>query len=125
MVVEGDGWKPDKFILKKGVPVHWIINGKEVLSCNGGIQVPKYNLEFKINPGEQIIEFTPTESGVIPWSCWMGMIKGTFIVKENIDLTNPQEVKKELDSVQTPEGGSCGGSSGGCGCGCGGGGCGG
>jgi sulfite exporter TauE/SafE/copper chaperone CopZ len=126
MVVEDDGWKPDKFILKKGVPVHWIINGKEVLSCNGGIQVPKYNLEFKINPGEQIIEFTPTESGVIPWSCWMGMIKGTFIVKEDIDLTSTEEVEKELDAVPTPEGGSCGGSSGGsCGCGCGGGGCGG
>lgn len=118
MVVENDGWKPDKFILKKGVPVHWVINGKEVLSCNGGIQVPKYDLEFKINPGEQTIKFTPTDSGVIPWSCWMGMIKGTFIVKDDINFANQEEVKKELDSVQVPKGGSCGGSSGG-GCGCG------
>ena len=124
MDVENNGWAPDKFILKKGVPVHWVINGKEVLSCNGGIQVPKYNLKFQIQQGEQTIKFTPTESGVIPWSCWMGMIKGTFIVKDDINFNNPQEVEKELDVVPTPEGGSCGGSSGGgCGCGCGSGGC--
>jgi len=35
--------------------------------------------------GENTIEFTPTEAGTIPWSCLMGMIQGSFIVKDNID----------------------------------------
>ncbi len=119
MDVLSSGWSPNKFVLKKGVPVKWIITGKEMTNCNKAIQVPKLGLEFDIKKGEQVIEFTPTKEGIIPWSCWMGMLKGTFIVKENIDLTNQQEVKKELDSVQVPKGGSCGGGSGG-GCGCGG-----
>ena len=110
------GWEPNKFVLKKGVPVRWTINGKEINSCNNAIQIPKLGLKFDIKPGEQIIEFTPTQEGVIPWSCWMGMIQGTFIIKENVDLSNTAAIQKELNSVTVPKGGSCGGS-GGCGCG--------
>jgi hypothetical protein len=133
MTVDRSGFTPNKFVLKKGVPVKWIIDGKELNGCNKGIQVPAYDLKFDIKPGEQIIEFTPTESGTIRWSCWMGMIPGTFIIKDNIDLTNTAAVNKALDSAPTQTGGSCsmganGGSCGsptcgaatGSGCGCGG-----
>lgn len=105
------GWEPDKFILKKDVPVKWIINGKEINGCNNAIQVPKLGLNFDIRKGEQVIEFTPTEEGTIRWSCWMGMIPGTFIVKE--DTSNAAEIQQELANV-VQTGGSCGG---GCGCG--------
>lgn len=127
MEVNRYGWEPDKFVLKKGVPVKWIINGKEINGCNNAIQVPKYGLNFDIKRGEQIIEFTPTKEGIIRWSCWMGMIPGTFIVKDDIDLNNQDEIQKELDAVPEQQRGSCGGScgnptcgaasGGGCGCG--------
>ncbi len=110
------GWKPDKFVLKKGVPVKWIIEGKEINGCNNAIQVPQLGLKFDIKKGTQTIEFTPQEEGVIPFSCWMGMIPGVFIVKDDIDIDNPQEILKELEEVEVPQGGSCGGG-GGCGCG--------
>jgi uncharacterized protein len=129
MEVNRYGWEPDKFVLKKDVPVKWIIDGKEINGCNNAIQVPKFDLEFDIKPGEQIIEFTPDEEGVISWSCWMGMIPGAFIVKEDIDLDNAGAIQKELESVPEQKAGSCGGSCGsptcggstGGGCGCGGG----
>ena len=117
MEVNRYGWKPDKFVLKKGVPVRWVIDGKEINGCNNAIQVPKLGLNFDIKRGEQIIEFTPTKEGTIPWSCWMGMIPGTFIVKDNIDINNPAEVQKELDNVPKTKAGSCGGSCGGSTCG--------
>ncbi|MBU2634062.1 MAG: sulfite exporter TauE/SafE family protein [Nanoarchaeota archaeon] len=117
MEVDRYGWTPDKFVLKKDVPVKWIINGKEINGCNNAIQVPKLGLKFDIKKGEQIIEFTPTEEGVISWSCWMGMIPGTFIVKEDVDLNNNEEIQQELDAIPKQQGGSCGGSGGGCGCG--------
>jgi len=107
------GWSPDKFVLQKGIPVKWIIDGKEINGCNNAIQVPKYNLNFKVTPGEQTIEFTPTTTGVISWSCWMGMIPGTFVVVD--DLTNLDSNK--INDIQVPQGGSCGASGGGCGCG--------
>ena len=117
MDVTRKGWEPNKFVLQKGVPVRWVINGKELNGCNNAIQVPKLGLKFDIKQGEQTIEFTPNEEGVISWSCWMGMIQGTFVVKENIDLSDTAEVQKELNAVNVPKGGSCGGSGGGCGCG--------
>jgi sulfite exporter TauE/SafE/copper chaperone CopZ len=122
MTVDSRGFTPNKFVLKKGVPVHWIIDGKQLTNCNRAIQVPAYGLKFDVKQGEQTIEFTPAEVGTIRWSCWMGMIQGTFIVEDNIDLNNTAAVQQELNSVATTTGGGCGGGSGGgCGCGCGGG----
>ena len=83
MDVLRSGFSPNKFTLRKGIPVHWIIKGKELNECNKAIVVPQYNLKFDLHPGEQTIEFTPTEIGVVPWSCWMGMIPGTFVVVDN------------------------------------------
>lgn len=119
MDVLASGWNPDTFTLQKNVPVRWIIDGKEITGCNNAIQVPAYGLEFDIRPGEQVIEFTPTETGTVSWSCWMGMIPGTFIVTDD-GTAAPEQV-----AAATPKttgscggGGSCGGSCGG-GCGCG------
>ena len=115
MDVLASGWNPNKFILKKDIPVKWVIDGKEINGCNNAIQVPKLGLNFKIKPGIQTIEFTPTEEGTIPFSCWMGMKQGQFIVKDNVDLTDKESIQKELSAVQVPKGSSCG--AGGCGCG--------
>ena len=116
MEVNRYGWSPDRFVLKTWVPVRWIIDGKEINGCNNAIQVPKLGLKFDIKPGEQVIEFTPEQEGTIPFSCWMGMIPGVFIVKDDLDASNPVEVQKELDSVAL-EAGSCGGSCGSSTCG--------
>ena len=81
MEVNRYGFVPSTFVLKKGVPVKWIINGKELTGCNNAIIVPSLSMDFKIKKGEQTIEFTPTQVGTIRWSCWMGMIRGSFFVK--------------------------------------------
>jgi hypothetical protein len=111
MDVTRSGWEPDEFVLQKDIPVRWVINGKEITGCNNAIQVPKLGLEFDIKKGEQVIEFTPTQEGVIPWSCWMGMIPGSFIVTD--DGTASQDQLKQASKVAS-SGGGCGG---GCGCG--------
>lgn len=111
MEVNRNGWTPDRFVLKKGVPVKWVIDGKQINGCNNAIQVPRYGLEFDIKPGEQIIEFTPDEAGTVRWSCWMGMIPGTFEVLDDIDLNNEEEIKRAVAKVPEPV------ASGSCGCG--------
>ncbi|MBT4175095.1 sulfite exporter TauE/SafE family protein [archaeon] len=110
MDVDG-GFIPNQFILQEDIPVKWIIDGIGITGCNNAIQVPEYDLYFDIVPGEQTIEFTPTETGTVSWSCWMGMIPGTFIVVEDLGTT---EVEATLNSAPAPTGGGCGG---GCGCG--------
>ena len=77
-----------------------------------------------IKKGKQTIEFTPTETGVISWSCWMGMIPGTFIVTEDGTATTSQIAEATTQTASA--GGSCGGGdtcgqAGSCGGGCGGG----
>src|SRR5208283_915194 len=52
MDVTASGWKPDKFTLEEGIPVKWVIDGKQITECNKAIQVPKLNLNFNITPGE-------------------------------------------------------------------------
>ncbi|GAB6067456.1 hypothetical protein JCM13664_07740 [Methylothermus subterraneus] len=78
MEAVASGYRPNRFVLKRGVPVKWIIEGKELTGCNRVILVPKLNLEIELKPGAQVVEFTPQETGSIPWSCWMGMLHGTF-----------------------------------------------
>ncbi|MFA6461440.1 MAG: sulfite exporter TauE/SafE family protein [Candidatus Woesearchaeota archaeon] len=114
MTVDNSGFTPNKFVLKKGVPVKWIITGAQLNSCNNKIQVPAYNLNFEVKPGEQTIEFTPDKVGTISWSCWMGMLRGAFVVTENVDA---QTVAQVANQVQVPKGASCGAGGGGCGCG--------
>ncbi len=82
MRVDAKGFEPNRFTVRKGIPVKWIINATELNPCTSGIVVPTLGLEFQIKLGEQTIEFTPQQEGVIPWSCWMGMIPGAFVVVE-------------------------------------------
>lgn len=81
MTVGSSGYTPDKIKIKLGVPVRWVINGKQLNGCNGTIIVPKLGIKKKLSQGENIIEFTPTEKGVLSFSCWMGMVRGQFIVE--------------------------------------------
>lgn len=74
------GYKPNRFTLTRGAPVKWVINATEITTCNNRIVAPSLHLEFDLKPGRQTIEFTPQEAGVIPWSCWMGMMRGAFEV---------------------------------------------
>jgi sulfite exporter TauE/SafE/copper chaperone CopZ len=129
MTVDGRGFTPNQFVLQKGVPVKWIIDGKQLNGCNNAIMVPALGLDFKLKPGEQTIEFTPTDVGTIKWSCWMGMLKGAFIVKDEVEDGDSESAQAEIQTeIQTTaksdeltsgltSGGSCGMGGGGCGCG--------
>ena len=110
-------FKPNEFKIKKGVPVRWDINGINVSGCSNEVVIPKLNIRKKINKGSNIVEFTPTEEGIIPFSCWMGMLNGRFIVtdeKGGFSEVSENEIEKELNQP-IPQG-TCGGGAGGCGC---------
>jgi sulfite exporter TauE/SafE len=67
-------------VLKKGVPVKWHIHNSEAQSCVSSVVVPKLGLDIPLKNGQQTIEFTPQQEGVITWSCNMGMTTGSFVV---------------------------------------------
>ena len=72
------GYDPDYFVVKKGIPVKWIINSENINTCASSIFMPKMNIRKYLEEGENVIEFTPTEEGTIKFSCSMGMYTGKF-----------------------------------------------
>ncbi|MDR0434641.1 MAG: sulfite exporter TauE/SafE family protein [Gracilibacteraceae bacterium] len=68
-------------------PVKWIIDAPQgsINGCNNRMIISEYGIEYKFQPGENIIEFTPAEAGLVRYSCWMGMIRGTINVLASED----------------------------------------
>ncbi len=69
-------------IVKKGVKVKWNLKATEenLNYCNNEITIPDLKIQKKLSPGNNIIEFTPVETGDIVYTCWMGMIKSRIKV---------------------------------------------
>ncbi len=97
MSVAAKGYHPDTFVLQKGVKVRWIINVLNLTNCNKEIIVKDYGLDIKLKNGENVVEFTPDRNGIIRWSCWMNMIKGSFIIVD--DPMNISEVENAMASM--------------------------
>ena len=82
MAVVSGGYVPNYFTVKKGIPVKWIIDGKNVFGCQGYFVVPSLNISKALNAGENLIEFIPKDSGFINFSCGMGMYRGRIEVTD-------------------------------------------
>lgn len=110
------GYSPNTFTIKKDIPVKWVVTSDNVNTCASTIVSSPLNIRKSLEFGENIIEFTPTATGVLKFSCSMGMYKGAFNVVNNDGsggTVNAQELQKQ--AAAPVGGGSCG--SGGCGCG--------
>ena len=80
-VVDSGEYQPIR--VKKGIPVKltFRVNSREDINgCNRTVVIPKYNITKQLTVGENIVEFTPTEEGTIPFSCGMGMIQSEITV---------------------------------------------
>jgi len=100
MTADNNGYAPNAFYVQKGIPVRWIIDGKELNSCNNAIVARGLNLERKIKKGENIIEFTPGDKD-INFSCWMGMISGVIKVVDNLDSVDTSKADPSLPPQST------------------------
>lgn len=118
------GYTPNVLYVKKGVPVKWIIDVKQMSGCTDAIMIEELGIKKDLQLGENIIEFIPEQVGEIKFSCWMKMVWGKFIVTDEEGGVSTSS----LEVVDMPQstcgtGGSCGGgcsastsSSGSCGC---------
>ncbi len=73
--------------LYQGIPVKWIIQVPEevINGCNYKMIINDYGITHEFTSGENVIEFTPEETGTIQYTCWMGMIDGEITVIEKGD----------------------------------------
>lgn len=116
MIQKSNGYSPNSFTVKKGVPVKWIITSQDTNTCASSLVVPKLGIRKMLSLGENTIEFTPSEVGAIRFSCSMGMFTGSFNVVESVGSAAAPAVA--ASSAPAAGGQSCGsGGGGGCGCG--------
>lgn len=76
------GYTSDIKKLKVNVPVKLTLVTNSVASCARAFTIPDYAIS-KILPatGQTIIEFVPTKTGNLTYTCSMGMYSGSFIVE--------------------------------------------
>lgn len=86
--------------VQEGIPVVWTINvdKSNLNGCNNQIIIPKYNIQQKLEVGENVIKFTPTETGKFGYSCWMGMVRSSITVTS----TNSNSDSQSPDTSSTP-----------------------
>lgn len=73
--------------VQAGVPVKWVIDAPEgsINGCNYKVIIRDYDIEYTFHSGENVIEFTPEETGTVRYSCWMGMIYGSIFVTDGTE----------------------------------------
>ena len=73
-------------VVKKGIPVTWNLSAspENLTSCNNAILIPALGIQKPLAAGDNIIEFTPQETGTISYTCWMGMIPGQITVVDEL-----------------------------------------
>ena len=102
MAQQSRGYSPNKFTIKQGIPVKWIINSQDPGSCASSIIASKVNVKKFLSAGENVIEFTPTEVGEIKFSCSMGMYTGKFMVVKNDTVVSNISSSPSTAPVATP-----------------------
>ena len=101
MTQTSSGYSPRKFIVQKGIPVKWVIDAQDLNSCSSGISLPKFNITKNLSLGENIIEFTPTETGNVTFTCLMGMYPGAFTVVDSATVSSAASGSKVASAGST------------------------
>lgn len=100
MKVEGFDYYPHQFKVAAGVPVEWRIDGRGATGCAQVITIPKLRIVERLKKsGITTISFTPQSSGVLEFSCTMGMttpgakfiVTGAVVPKEGLPAVGSTE----------------------------------
>lgn len=73
-------------IVQKGIPVEFTITADEdnITGCNQTVVLPAYDVKKALKPGDNVLKFTPEETGLVPYTCWMGMLDGRILVVDDL-----------------------------------------
>ncbi|MEI8230911.1 MAG: sulfite exporter TauE/SafE family protein [Candidatus Peregrinibacteria bacterium] len=80
MAVTSYGYQPSDLTITAGTPVRFHVDGTNARGCTQGFTIPSLGIQKVLAAGDNVFEFTPTSPGRIPFSCSMGMVRGSFTV---------------------------------------------
>ncbi len=96
-------------VVQKGIPVEYNLkaDSRNINGCNGTVLIPDFNIEQALKTGDNIFKFTPTQSGAITYTCWMGMISGQIIVVDDLSNATSEDINSALQNSSGALGGGC------------------
>ncbi len=73
-------------IVQKGIPVELTITAEEsnITGCNQTVVFPSFDVKKALTPGDNVINFIPNETGLVSYTCWMGMLDGRILVVDDL-----------------------------------------
>lgn len=74
------GYSPSHFTIRAGDPVRWEVDGTRGGGCISVLVSRQLGVQKLLARGPNVIEFTPKQPGEVPFSCGMGMYRGSFTV---------------------------------------------
>lgn len=80
MSTEPSGYSPNHFTIRAGKPVRWEVDGTNGGGCISVLVSRQLGVQKLLVRGPNVIEFTPKVAGEVPFSCGMGMFRGSFTV---------------------------------------------
>jgi plastocyanin domain-containing protein len=76
------GYEPTSLKLRRGVPAQVTFIRKVSATCGTQIVIPDYEIKRDLPLNESVlVRFTPKKSGDFSFSCGMGMLRGSLIVR--------------------------------------------
>lgn len=76
------GYEPASFKLHRGVPARVTFTRKVSATCGTEIVLPEYGIRRALPLNDPVVvEFTPKKTGEFTFSCGMGMLRGSVVVR--------------------------------------------
>lgn len=80
--ISKQGYSPSTINVKKGQKIRLLLTRTDAENCGGEIVFSSLNIKKNLPVGKTVaVEFTPTDSGEIGFTCGMGMMKGKILVR--------------------------------------------
>jgi len=80
-----NGYSPKELYAVTGMPIRLHLETNETYACTVAFTIPELGLSRWLKPtGTDVIEFTPTRSGNLVWTCSMGMYRGVIHLSERL-----------------------------------------
>ena len=83
MILVRGGYTPDTIVATAGKPLRLVFQREEASPCSETVVFDAFGKHATLPEGEPtVVELMPREPGEYPFSCQMGMLRGTLIVEE-------------------------------------------
>ena len=82
MVLVKDGYTPSVIVVQRGRPVRLVFRREETTACSETVLIDAFGKSATLPEGKPVaIELMPAEPGEFPFTCQMGMYRGTLVVE--------------------------------------------